>query len=68
MGADAVDFFGQARAHGGVQTILLISRLPQAWAYLRRVAKEGECLSLRIEASSRDTALLVVPMRVATSS
>ena len=65
----AAAFAGQpAHAGAGVQTILMISRLPQAWAYLRRVAKEGECLSFRIEACSGDTALLVVPMRAATSS
>ena len=59
--------------HGGasrveLQTIVTTSRLPHAWAYLRKVAKDGECVGLRREASRRETALLVVPMRAATSS
>ena len=44
------------------------SRLPQACAYLRRVENDGEPLSLRSDASSRLTALLVVPMRTANCS
>ncbi|KGC40406.1 hypothetical protein DP42_2464 [Burkholderia pseudomallei] len=48
------------------QANVITSLLPHAAAYLRNVAKEGECFSLVNDASSRDTADAVVPIRSAT--
>ena len=46
----------------------MISRLPQACAYFCNVAKDGEYFVPRNDDSSRETALLVVPIRAANSS
>jgi hypothetical protein len=44
----------------------ITSLLPHAAAYLRSVANDGECFSLDSDASSRETAEAVVPIRSAT--
>lgn len=46
----------------------MISRFPQACAYFCNVAKDGEYFVPRNDDSSRETALLVVPIRAANSS
>lgn len=43
----------------------MTNRFPHAAAYLRSVAKEGECFSLASDASRRETADAVVPIRSA---
>lgn len=48
---------------GAAYTSRISKCLPQASAYLRKVATEGDCLSLAIELSKRETAGGLVPMR-----
>ena len=50
-----------------IQTIFISNFLPHAFAYFLNVANEGEWLWLVMELSSREMALLVVPISIATS-
>ena len=63
-----IDSTGIRLNYNQIYTSLISKCLPQASAYLRKVASDGECLRLPSEASTRAKAGCETPMRLATSA
>ena len=64
----AIDTNGISLDFSQVYTSRISKCLPQASAYLRKVASEGECLRLPSDASTRAKAGCETPIRLATSA